>query len=189
MSNYFVRALVLLLVSAVVYAAFLSPWYTEARATYDHVQYLETVISQVQDLSKRRDELQAQFNSVPPNKVSLIRNAVPPHSSENVILFFLALDAFVAQSGLPSDTPYIIEPEKTNPDTAIVTIPIRFDFEVINYDLLKGVIENLQRWERAVQITSVQVWSAADGRFSDTVRASVEIEALFSSGLSPEDSS
>ncbi|MDE0243299.1 MAG: hypothetical protein OYG31_01115 [Candidatus Kaiserbacteria bacterium] len=186
MSNYFVKALILLLFSAIAYAVFIGPWYAEARATYDHVQHLEDVISQVQELGERRDELQAEFNSIPPNKTALIQNAVPPHSSENVILFFLSLDAFITQSGLPTDTAYTIDPEEVNPDTGMVAIPIQFNFEVIDYDLFRRIIDNFQRWERAVQITSVHMWPSSSDQFGNTIRASIEIEALFSAGLSSE---
>ena len=189
MSNYFIRSMIFLLFSGVLYAALMHPWYVEARAKHDHVQFLNEVLAQVNSLNRRRDELLSEFNSIPQNKVALIRNAVPPHSPKNVILFLLALDVFVAQSGLSSDTPYAIGSEETNPETSTVAVPIQFDFSAVDYDVLTRFIANLQRWERAVRIESVTVSAiSGDGRLPNAVRASVSIHALFSSEVEDQSS-
>lgn len=187
MSSQFTRALLFLIFSALLYALLIYPWYVEARAKYDQIQYLNTVLLQIEAVNQKRDSLLSEFNSIEWNKVALINNAIPPHSETNVILFHLALKTFIAQSGLPSDTRYGIGSEQKDAETEMVTIPIRFSLDPIDYNVLMNFISNLQRWERMVRIESVQIYAASDDQRPNAVRALIQTQALFSSPISNEE--
>ena len=181
MKNYFLYSIIFILLSAVLYALVIKPWYTVALVKYEHISMLRKVFAQGEELQSLRDKLQADFNSVPISQRDLVVGSIPAHSQKNVILFLIGLDELIGTSGLPLDTNYSVGKERENAGTVIV--PITFNFGGVSYRLLRGFMSNLQRWEKGVRIRSLDVGHPVDGDSvgDGFVRAHIVIEALFSS--------
>ena len=182
MRNFFLFSLLFIVISACLYAFFIRPQYDTARARYDHVGTLKSVLGQGEDLQALRDSLQSQINAIPEDKRNLVENAIPQYSSENIALFLLSLDKLVyTKSGLPLDTVYSLGSERKVSDTVI--LPVTFNFATIRYDLLRDFIGNLQTWGKGLQIQSVQISVPIESDTAERgfVQAVINTEVLFAS--------
>ena len=182
MRNTFLLSGIFVLIAIGLYSQVISPWLGGALAKYEHIENLQMVLAQGQDLQKRGDALRSEKNTIPESQQALINNAVPEHSPGNVALFLIALDNLIEKrSGLPLDTRYTIGTEREG-DDGVVLLPISFNFGEVSYDILRRFITNLQRWDRGVRIQSMQIGLPADEDLAERgfVRATIAIEALFS---------
>lgn len=145
-----------------------------------HIQSLGEAFNEAQNLQQKRDQLQEVRNTVPEEKETLIKNAIPQHSQKNTILFLMALNEMMLISGFPRDVKYSIEEEQVK--ESVVVVPVLFSFSDISYNLLRRFIENLQRWDRGIRITSMEISTPPDSTLADRgfVQATITIEALFS---------
>lgn len=168
-----------ILLSAMLYALFIKPWYSTALIKYEHIDDLKEVFTQGGELQAVRDELQDEFNDIHEIKKDLVRTAIPKYSPGNIILFLLALEDLLGKSGLPLDTNYGVGGEKTEAEK--IVLPVSFSFGEISYRSLRNFIGNLQQWERGVRIRSVQISAPvnSDAAQRGVVRATIVIEALF----------
>ena len=169
------------MLAAFLYSQFAGPWYEAMRMKQEHIDTLHEAFRRGEELQVRRDELLAEFNTIDPGLVRTMHDAVPEHSPENVVQFFIALNRMIQLSGLPYDTAYSIGAERVDSGVATV-IPVTFSFSGINYGVLRSFIGRLRQWSRGVRVVSVQISAAVDdvGGRTDSVDAVVVIEPLFS---------
>ncbi len=180
MVSNFIPIILLLLLSAVLYAVFISPQYGDAKARFNHITELEEALSHSDLLQERRDELLAQKNSIPQEQQNLVDKQVAEYSSESVVTFILSLNNLLLNSGFGGDE-YIIGAEQKDLD-GIVLIPITFNFETVEYAEILRFIGVLENWERGIRIVSIRINTSSEERDADSTRvnAVVLIEALFS---------
>ena len=183
MKNNFLISILLILLSALLFATFSKPWFQLAQAKYTHISDLRGVLAQAESLQQKRDVLQSTYNSISPGRINLVKNSIPEHSPSNIIRFLLALNSLIQVSGFPSNTSYSVGAEKEDSEI-VIAVPITFNFAEVDYNQLLRFISNLQRWERGTKIASLRIEppvNDATGQ-SNSVRALLVVDALFSRG-------
>ena len=179
MRNNFLLSTILIIIAAVLYGYFIKPWATVAYEKYNNVEQLKETLLQADKIQQKRDELQSVRNNLSESTEDAIVGSIPEDTVENKIQFFIALDSLIAQSGLASDTRYSIRKEQEEGSEG-TTIPISFDFDEVNYTILREFIGNIQRWNRGVRIKSLRIVSQKNEGSPDLVGgASIELEAFF----------
>ncbi len=178
MTNRFLPILLLLALSATLYAFIIVPVSGTARTKYKFVNNLQEVLSQAEELHRRRDELLAQKNSVPVQQREMLKRSISPHNYSEVVRFVIALETVIGRSGLGADIPYTIGREKKE-ENGLIVVPITFNFDRIGYADLLRFIERLRDWDRGARIVSVRILSSDSDTGTSTVRASITIEGLF----------
>lgn len=180
MRNHTILSFLFIIIAGILYSQFIKPWYGTAIIRQEHIDRLREVFSKGEVLQERRDALLAEFNAIRPDTVQRVREAIPEHSSSNVVRFFIELNQLLQISGLPLDTAYGIGGERSESET-VVAVPVTFTFTDMNYSVLRSFIVKLQQWSRGVRIVSVQIdASSNDTGGTGTVDAIIVIEALFS---------
>ena len=180
MRNNFLIATLLVISAALLYMLFIKPWFITAQEKYSHIQQLNGLLQSADQIQQKRDELQAQKARLPEEKERRIREAVPENTPENKIQFFISLDKMLAQSGFAPDISYAVGAEQKEGDSGVI-IPVSFSFGQVSYDIIRGFINNLQRWERSVRIRSVKINSGGAFETPQLIGGAViVIEVLFS---------
>ena len=177
MRNKFLQAVLLIFISAVLYAFVIMPMYTSATKKDEHVVYLEGLLQEGEKLQQRRDALLEMKNRVSPEKRELLEQAITKYNSEEVVKFVIALNDLLANSALGRGTPFDIG-TASELGNQIVAVPFVFNFGDIEYNLLLSFIETLRQWERGLRVTSIRI-TASTGSSSSNVQATIETEGLF----------
>ena len=180
MRNNLIIAVIFVALAAVLYMLFIKPWVLTAYEKYKHVQQLNLLLERADQIQQKRDELQSLRINLSEEKERRINEAVPKNTVENKIQFFISLDKMLIRSGFAPDVAYSVGAERRGNDANIV-IPVSFTFGQISYDVLRGFVNNLQRWERGVRIVSIKISSEGAFESAELIGgATVVIEALFS---------
>ena len=180
MKNNLPVLLLLIIISAALYAFVSVPMYGAARAKYDHIEHLQETLMQGEELQERRDMLLSQRNGISRDKRDLLERAIVRYSFSEVIRFMIGFNAMLSENPFGSNAPYSLGGESRRGDGTVV-IPITFNFDDIRYPEIGEFINHLRRWERGVRIVSLQITSAGgEGDTETDIRATMSIEALFS---------
>lgn len=182
MKNNALFSIVFVLVSVILYAVFIQPWYVSANEKRAHLDQLHGVLRQVTELQVLHDELSDERNNFGGDAVELLEKVIPPHTPENVLLLHLTLDRLMRESGLAADTAYTIG-EGTRGTGAIVAIPVSFSFSSVDYHVLRRFMNLLRDWMRGARVVTAQIGSPESspegGAGSNFVSASIATEVLF----------
>ena len=176
--NPLLTSVIILALVTVVYTQVFNPRYETFLAKKEHVNISQERLSQGGELIHRRDELQGVFRSIPVGQVRIVDELITEYTIANIVLFFLELNQLIQRSPIPADVGYTIGTETEDGQTVIV--PITFNFSELNYQSFLSFLNNIENWNKAVRITSIEVRQPTNnpGQSND-VNAIVNLEVVF----------
>ena len=180
--NHFLISILLVVLAAFLLSKFTLPMYNEIKEERSHLVSLDETLGNSELLQVLKDEKYTLYNNILPSKSRTIENAIPAHTSENIVLMHLALNQVVATSGLPRDTSYLVGQSRVDTinGLSVVRVPITFTLGQLNYSTVMRFLAQLGAWERGVVINEVVISdSASNPGATNAVRAVVNTEVLF----------
>lgn len=179
MRNYFLIALLLVVISGGMFAQFVHPKFYVVKNKQEKLEKLNGILKNNAQLIQLKDEKFSIYSSFSEDKIRAIKNSVPVFDSANVAISLLSLNNLISLSGLPLDTSYSIGSGRADGEN-VVQVPITFILDSIDYNVLLRFVENLQQWDRSVLIKSVSIREALNNpERSNSVRARITVSLLF----------
>lgn len=162
-------AFIFILVAIGLYYTMISPHYDKVKVLQAQANQYSEVLDNVEELTKKRDELLLKYNALPKNDVERIQKALPDHI--DTVKLALDFDTIASKYGISIknirtserkvDITTNIGAIQTAPVNSYQTVNVSFSF-VSNYDNFRKFVRDIESSLRVIDIRSIN-FSVSDG--------------------------
>jgi Tfp pilus assembly protein PilO len=164
-------ALILILISVGLFYTFIMPEFSHVQNLRVQAGSYNDVLSNVTDLSQKRDELLLKYNAIPKDQLANLEKILP--SNVNVVELALNLDAIASKYGISIKDVKTIDEKSDQTATTIKTpsssgyqkVNISFIF-VSNYANFRKFIADLEQSLRIIDVKTIS-FETADSGFNE----------------------
>ncbi len=166
-------AFIFILIAIGLFYTFIRPHYEKVKAIQIQANQYSEVLENVQELSKKRDELLLKYNALPKTEVERINKALP--NNVDTVKLALDFDSIASKYGISIknirinqrvlDVGSNIGAIAVSPTNLYQTVTVNFSF-VSNYDNFRKFIRDIESSLRIIDVRSIG-FSATDSGLNE----------------------
>jgi hypothetical protein len=166
-------AIIFILVAIGLFYTVITPHYSKVQALQVESNKYSDVLSNVEALTQKRDELLIKYNSIPKDQLERLEKALPDHIDS--VRLAVDFDSIASKYGISiknikttakkEDNGSVIQPASTN---AYDTVRVDFSF-VSTYDNYRKFMKDIESSLRVIDIRTASFSASDNGLYDYTV--------------------